>query len=87
MTSDFWQLTVDASQPAVMAAFWAEALGYQVSPPAVPQTVWNEHYRRRFGAAGAPDRIFDPQGLRPAVWFQQGRSRNSAGTVFMWMST
>jgi hypothetical protein len=25
----FWQLTIDANDPAVLARFWAQALGYQ----------------------------------------------------------
>ena len=68
----FWQLTVDANNPARLAAFWAQALGYQPVPPAEPETTWHRHYRARLGQAAAfEDRIFDPAGLRPPVWFQQ----------------
>jgi hypothetical protein len=68
----FWQLTVDASDPARLAAFWARALGYQPAPPAEPQTTGSRHYRARLGQeAEFEDRIFDPAGLRPPVWFQR----------------
>jgi hypothetical protein len=68
----FWQLTIDANDPARLARFWAEALGYQPTPPAEPDTTWHQHYRARLGGEAAfADRIFDPAGLRPPVWFQQ----------------
>jgi hypothetical protein len=68
----FWQLTVDANDPALLARFWARALGYRPVPPAEPQTTWQAHYRARLGEQAAfDDRIFDPAGLGPPVWFQQ----------------
>src|ERR1700730_5408969 len=68
----FWQLTVDASNPALLAGFWARALGYRPAPPTEPETTWHRHYRARLGQEGAfEDRIFDPAGLRPPLWFQQ----------------
>ena len=77
----FWQLTIDANDPAVLARFWAQALGYQPVPPAEPQTTWNAHYRARLGEdagdagdagdAAFGDRLFDPDGLRPPIWFQE----------------
>jgi hypothetical protein len=68
----FWQLTVDANNPALLAAFWARALGYRPVPPAEPETTWHRLYRARLGQQAAfEDRIFDPAGLRPPVWFQQ----------------
>jgi hypothetical protein len=66
----FWQLTIDANDPARLARFWARALGYQAEPPAGPET-WHAHYRRRLGDRTAfDDRLFDPAGLRPPLWFQ-----------------
>jgi hypothetical protein len=68
----FFQLTIDANDPALLARFWAQALGYQPVPPTEPETTWNAHYRARL--AGEPafeDRIFDPAGLRPPIWFQR----------------
>ncbi len=74
----FWQLTIDANDPAVLARFWAQALGYQPVPPAEPQTTWNAHYRARLGEdagdsrdAAFGDRLFDSDGLRPPIWFQE----------------
>ena len=68
----FWQLTIDANDPARLARFWAPALGYQPVPPAEPETTWNTHYRARLGEESAfDDRLFDPDGLRPPIWFQQ----------------
>lgn len=68
----FWQLTIDANEPAVLARFWARALGYRPEPPAEPRTPWNAHYRARLGGSTAfDDRLFDPTGLRPPIFFQQ----------------
>ena len=68
----FWQLTVDANDPARLARFWAQALGYQPVPPAEPDTTWHQHYRARLGDEAAfDDRLFDPAGLRPPIHFQQ----------------
>jgi hypothetical protein len=67
----FWQLTIDANGPARLARFWAAALGFQPEPPAQPDTTWWAHYRARLGGRKAfDDRIFDPDGLRPPIWFQ-----------------
>ena len=68
----FFQVTIDARDPARLATFWAEALGYRPVPPEEPHTTWWAHYRRRLGDDEAfEDRLFDPDGLRPPLWFQQ----------------
>lgn len=68
----FWQLTVDANDPALLARFWARALGYRPVPPTEPQTTRQAHYRARLGEQAAfDDRIFDPAGLGPPIWFQE----------------
>jgi hypothetical protein len=68
----FWQLTIDANDPALLARFWSQALGYQPVPPVEPETPWHAHYRARLGDDAAfDDRLFDPAGLRPPIWFQQ----------------
>jgi hypothetical protein len=68
----FWQLTIDANDPALLARFWAQALDYQPVPPAQPETAWHRHYRARLGEQAAfDDRLFDPAGLRPPIWFQE----------------
>lgn len=67
-----WQITIDAGDPARLANFWAHALGYQLAPPTEPVTTWSAHYRDRLGERAAfADRIFDPKGLRPPIWFQK----------------
>jgi hypothetical protein len=68
----FWQLTIDANDPAVLARFWAQALGYRPVPPTEPATTWHALYHARLGEDAAfDDRLFDPAGLRPPIWFQQ----------------
>lgn len=68
----FWQLTIDANAPARLAQFWSDALGYEFTPPADTDTTWHAHYRVRLeGAPGFTDRLFDPTGAGPALWFQQ----------------
>ena len=68
----FWQLTFDANDPAALARFWARALDWQPNPPAEPDSTWLRHYRGRLGdRRGFEDRLFDPEGLRPPIWFQQ----------------
>jgi hypothetical protein len=67
----FWQVTFNANDPALLARFWARALGYLSSPPSTPETTWNAHYRGRLGGREAfDDRIFDPAGQQPPIWFQ-----------------
>jgi hypothetical protein len=57
---------------ARLARFWARALGYQPVPPNEPDTTWHALYRSRLGErTGFDDRLFDPAGLRPPIWFQQ----------------
>jgi Glyoxalase-like domain len=68
----FWQLTIDANDPVLLARFWARALGYQPVPSTQPATTWHAHYRARLGQETAfHDRLFDPAGLRPPIWFQE----------------
>jgi len=68
----FWQLTIDANDPPLLAWFWAQALSYQPVPPTEPATTWHALYRARLGEDTAfDDRLFDPAGLRPPIWFQQ----------------
>ncbi len=75
----FWQLTIDANDPAVLARFWAQALGYQPVPPgratddlerALPSPAAAEDAGDA-GDAAFGDRLFDPDGLRPPIWFQE----------------
>ena len=51
----FWQLTIDANDPALLARFWAQALGYQPAPPTTPATTWHALYQARLGENAAFD--------------------------------
>jgi len=68
----FWQLTIDANDPERLAGFWSQVLGYQPAPPTGPHSTWLSHYRAALGGNEVfPDRLFDPAGAGPALWFQQ----------------
>ncbi|MET3960107.1 putative enzyme related to lactoylglutathione lyase [Marmoricola sp. OAE513] len=68
----FWQLTIDCRDAARLADFWAEALGWSRTPPTSPDTPWWRHYQGRADENGAfYDRLFDPEGFRPPLWFQE----------------
>ena len=74
----FWQLTIDANDPPLLARFWGKALGYRPVPPGEPLTTWHAHYRSRLGDDEEfDDRLFDPSGLGPALWFQQVPERKA----------
>ncbi len=67
----FFQLAIDSTDPPRVARFWEQALGWSRTPPSAPQTTWWEHYRFRLGEdTEYDDRLFDPEGLRPPLWFQ-----------------
>ena len=72
-----WQLTIDANNPTRLVEFWAPVLGYEVQPPPDGFATQNDYYR----SIGVPedeldpvgdgtDRIFDPRGEGPKIWFQ-----------------
>ena len=53
------------------ARFWRQALEYEPVPPTEPDTTWWRHYRERLDDDPAfADRLFDPTGRGPAIWFQ-----------------
>jgi hypothetical protein len=73
-----WQLTIDALDPERLAHFWAPVLGYVPQPPPEGFATWLDWYV----AAGVPaqelagladdycDRLIDPVGGGPKIWFQ-----------------
>lgn len=69
-----YQLTIDCASPDLLARFWAEALRYELAPPPPGHASWDDFYR----SVGVPeeeldggvDRICDPRGEGPAIWFQ-----------------
>ena len=77
----FWQLTIDANDPALLARFWTQALDYQSVPTPEPETTWHAHYRARLGEEAAfDDRLFDPGGMRPPIWSKRCRRRRRRRT-------
>ena len=68
-----YQLVIDCADPDLMARFWAAALGYELAPAPAGFATWNDFYRE----IGVPeedlvdgaDRISDPAGQGPAIWF------------------
>lgn len=69
-----YQLVIDCSSPELLAEFWAEALRYVIAPPPPGFDSWDEFYRSigvpEDELGGGPDRIVDPRGEGPAIWFQ-----------------
>lgn len=69
-----FQLTVDCTDPDLLARFWAEALRYVVAPPPEGHASWDDFYRSvgvpEDELGGGHDRIVDPHGEGPALWFQ-----------------
>lgn len=68
------QITFDAGDPAALAAFWADALGYQLQEPPPGFESWDQ----ALDAMGVPperrnDRsaVLDPAGNGPRVFFQR----------------
>ena len=69
-----YQLVIDCADPDRQARFWAAALGYELAPPPAGFATWDDYYRD-LGLppeelTGAADRISDPQGGGPDIWFQ-----------------
>jgi hypothetical protein len=69
-----FQLTVDCADPDRLARFWAEALRYVVAPPPAGHASWDDFYRSvgvpEEELGGGHDRIVDPAGEGPMLWFQ-----------------
>jgi catechol 2,3-dioxygenase-like lactoylglutathione lyase family enzyme len=68
------QITFDCADPAALAAFWAEALGYRLQDPPPGFDSWDDALQ----AMGVPpdqrnerSALVDPEGLRPRVFFQR----------------
>lgn len=72
-----WQITIDCADPGRLVPFWADALGYRPRPAPDGFDTWNDWYL----SVGVPedeldfshdgtDRLEDPDGRRPNIWFQ-----------------
>ena len=65
---------LDCADPAALARFWADTLGYVVQPPPQGYESWEQFLR----AMGVPEErwndrsaIVDPQQQRPRIFFQR----------------
>ena len=74
MTAREVQVTFDCADPAALAAFWAEALGYQLDSPPPGFDTWDE----ALDAWGVPaaernsrSAVVDPAGTGPRLFFQR----------------
>ncbi|MDT3443011.1 MULTISPECIES: VOC family protein [unclassified Pseudofrankia] len=68
------QITFDCADPAALAAFWAEALGYRVQDPPAGFDSWDQ----ALAAMGVPPErrndasaLVDPEGAGPRLFFQR----------------
>lgn len=68
------QITLDCADPARLAAFWAEALGYRIQEPPAGFTSWEQALE----ALGVPpanwnmaSALVDPEGTRPRLFLQR----------------
>ena len=69
-----FQLVIDCTDPERLARFWAAALGYEFEPSPAGFATWDDYWRD----VGVPeadlgigeDRIIDPDGGGPRIWFQ-----------------
>ncbi|HET6627225.1 MAG TPA: VOC family protein [Nocardioidaceae bacterium] len=75
------QVTFDCADPAALAGFWAEALGYTLQPPPEPFDSWDQALE----AWGVPpdqrntrSALVDADGSGPRLFFQQVPEGKSA---------
>ena len=68
------QITFDCSDPAALAGFWAEVLGYRLQDPPGDFDTWDQ----ALDAMGVPPErrndasaLVDPDGTRPRLFFQR----------------
>ena len=69
-----FQLVIDCADPEPLAHFWAAALGYVLEPPPHGFATWDAYWRDlgvpEDELGGGADRIVDPRGQGPRIWFQ-----------------
>jgi hypothetical protein len=68
-----YQLVIDCADPDRLARFWAAALGYELAPVPAGFATWKDYYRSHGvpeeDLADGADRISDPEGRGPSIWF------------------
>jgi hypothetical protein len=69
------QLVIDCADPDRLARFWIEALGYVEEPPPAGYADWDAYWIdvgvSEDDLGIGVDRIVDPDGAGPRIWFQQ----------------
>jgi hypothetical protein len=78
MTDMQLQITFDCADPDRLVRFWAVALGYE-PPPLPPGCANRADWYRQLGVpedeiegiGDDEDRLVDPAGVGPSIWFQQ----------------
>jgi len=69
-----FQLVIDCTDPGRLCSFWTAALGYELEPVPAGFATWDDYWRDvgvpEEELGGGPDRIRDPDGAGPAIWFQ-----------------
>jgi hypothetical protein len=69
-----FQVAIDCRDPAALAAFWAEALGYIVQPPPPGFESWEDWLRANDvpeSEWNAISAVVDPDGAGPRLFFQR----------------
>lgn len=67
---------IDCREPSRLVAFWAEALRYRPQPPPDGHPTWRDWYLSigvpadELGEGDCADRLEDPTGAGPRIWFQ-----------------
>jgi hypothetical protein len=71
-----FQVTIDCHDPDVLVPFWALALDYEPRPAPDGFLTWREWYvsvgvpEEELGDSDCQDRLQDPLGRGPTIWFQ-----------------
>jgi len=69
-----YQLVIDCASPDRLAHFWAEALHYVIAAPPTGFDSWDDFFRSigvgEDELGNGADRIEDPGGEGPSIWFQ-----------------
>jgi len=69
-------ITIDCHDPSAQVAFWCIALGYRPTPPPEGFATWRDWYlavgvpEDELGDDDCQDRVEDPAGVGPGIWFQ-----------------
>jgi hypothetical protein len=69
-----FQIVIECRDPEPLARFWAAALGYEFEPPPEGFATWDDYWCHvgvgEDDLGIGQDRIIDPDGSGPRIWFQ-----------------